>query len=209
MSTRRDFLGGAAALAAAQTPPAALTIDAYCSLGVDREYDLTESELVAAMDRAKVDRAVIAPVDRYLAVDNREGNDRMLAVARRNKRLIAATEGPYRLRKLRYQVVPGFWSVALLYEPRKVSGRAPAILSANGHEPGGKAEEYIQKRCINQAIQGMVVLHPEWIRRPRSCSAWTYTRNLTSPAWCAWASRDIFAYCLPDDQRMALRTRRW
>jgi dienelactone hydrolase len=74
-----------------------------------------------------------------------------------------ATQGPYRLRKLRYQVVPGFWSVALLYEPLKRAGKNPAILSVNGHERGGKAEEYIQKRCINQALQGMVVLHPEWI----------------------------------------------
>lgn len=73
------------------------------------------------------------------------------------------TTGPYRLRKLRYQVVPGFWSVALLYEPLKIPAKAPAILSVNGHEPAGKSEEYIQKRCINQALQGMVVLHPEWI----------------------------------------------
>jgi dienelactone hydrolase len=73
------------------------------------------------------------------------------------------TAGPYRLRKLRYEIVPGFWSVALLYEPAAVRGRLPAILSVNGHEPGGKAEEYLQKRCINQALQGMIVLHPEWI----------------------------------------------
>ena len=58
-----------------------MVIDGYCTLGVDREYDLTESALLQAMDRASVERAVIAPVDRCLAVDNREGNDSMLGAA--------------------------------------------------------------------------------------------------------------------------------
>lgn len=96
MNSRREFLGGTAALAVVQSQPATLTIDAYCSLGVDREYDLTESRLLAAMDKAKVDRAVIAPVDRYLVVDNREGNDAMLTAASRNKRLIpTCTANPW------------------------------------------------------------------------------------------------------------------
>ena len=51
-----------------------MTIDGYTALGVDREYDLTAPDLIAAMDAAEVDRAVIAAVDRRLAVDNREGN---------------------------------------------------------------------------------------------------------------------------------------
>jgi predicted TIM-barrel fold metal-dependent hydrolase len=51
-----------------------MTIDGYTTLGVDREYDLTAPDLLKAMDAAEVDRAVIAAVDRCLAVDNREGN---------------------------------------------------------------------------------------------------------------------------------------
>jgi len=58
-----------------------MNIDGYCTLGVDREYTLTESALLQAMDRAEVDRAVIASVDRFLAVDNREGNDVLLNTA--------------------------------------------------------------------------------------------------------------------------------
>lgn len=58
-----------------------MNIDAYCTLGVDREYDLTEDGLLKCMDAAGVDRAVVAPPDRYLAVYNREGNDMMLAAA--------------------------------------------------------------------------------------------------------------------------------
>jgi uncharacterized protein len=59
-----------------------MTIDGYCTLGVDREYDLDEGALLAAMDRAGVERAIIAAVDRLLAVDNRVGNDLMLRAAR-------------------------------------------------------------------------------------------------------------------------------
>jgi uncharacterized protein len=52
-----------------------MTIDGYTTLGVDREYDLTVSDLLEAMDRSEVERAMIAAVDRCLAVDNREGNE--------------------------------------------------------------------------------------------------------------------------------------
>lgn len=51
-----------------------MTIDGYCTVGVDREYNLTASALLRAMDQAGVEKAVIAPPDRYLAVQNREGN---------------------------------------------------------------------------------------------------------------------------------------
>lgn len=69
----------------------------------------------------------------------------------------------YHLRKLRFEVVPGFYSTALLYQPEVVNGRLPAILNVNGHEQEGKAMEYIQKRCISQARQGIVALNLEWI----------------------------------------------
>ncbi len=69
----------------------------------------------------------------------------------------------YRLRRLRYEIVPGFQSTALLYEPETMPGKAPAILNVNGHESEGKAMEYIQKRCINQARQGFLALNLEWI----------------------------------------------
>jgi dienelactone hydrolase len=69
----------------------------------------------------------------------------------------------YRIRKLRYEIVPGFWSSAALYEPERVAGKAPAVLNLYGHVgPAGKAVEYEQKRCINQALQGMYSLSLEW-----------------------------------------------
>jgi dienelactone hydrolase len=70
----------------------------------------------------------------------------------------------YRMRKIRYEIVPGFWSTAILYEPETLAGRAPAILNVNGHVgPPGKSVEYKQKRCINQALRGIVALNLEWI----------------------------------------------
>jgi dienelactone hydrolase len=73
------------------------------------------------------------------------------------------THQGYRLRKLRYEVVPGLQSVAILYEPEKFEGKVPAILNVNGHVgPAGKAVEYKQKRCINFAKHGIVALNLEW-----------------------------------------------
>lgn len=69
----------------------------------------------------------------------------------------------YRLRKLRFEIVPGFQAAALLYEPQTLNGKVPAILNVNGHEQEGKAMEYIQKRCISQARQGILALNLEWI----------------------------------------------
>jgi dienelactone hydrolase len=69
----------------------------------------------------------------------------------------------YRIRKLRYEIVPGMQSVALLYEPENLRGKAPAILNVNGHVgPPGKSVEYKQKRCITFARHGILALNLEW-----------------------------------------------
>jgi hypothetical protein len=72
--------------------------------------------------------------------------------------------GPgYRIRKLRYEALPGLWVPALLYEPEKLSGKVPVVLNVNGHDPKGKAAPYKQIRCINQAKRGMLALNVEWL----------------------------------------------
>jgi hypothetical protein len=72
--------------------------------------------------------------------------------------------GPgYRIKKLRYEALPGLWVPALLYEPEKLSGKVPVILDVNGHDPNGKAANYKQIRCINQAKRGMLALNVEWL----------------------------------------------
>lgn len=68
----------------------------------------------------------------------------------------------YQVRKLRYEIVPGFWSTALLYEPEKVQGRIPGVLVVMGHFPRGKAMQFNQKLCINYALQGLMALNLEW-----------------------------------------------
>ena len=77
---------------------------------------------------------------------------------------LVATGKGYRLRKLRYEIVPGFQSVALLYEPEKMDGKVPAIVNVNGHVgPPGKSVEYKQKRCITFARNGIMALNLEWL----------------------------------------------
>lgn len=72
--------------------------------------------------------------------------------------------GPgYRIKKLRYEALPGLWIPALLYEPVALSGRVPVILNVNGHDGNGKAAAYKQIRCINQAKRGMIALNVEWL----------------------------------------------
>lgn len=75
---------------------------------------------------------------------------------------IIETDKGYRLRKFRYDIVPGFESTAILYEPQKVTGKAPAILNVIGHEVAGNAAEYEQKRCINFAKRGIFALSLSW-----------------------------------------------
>ena len=73
--------------------------------------------------------------------------------------------GPgYHIRKLRYEAVPGMWIPALLYEPDHLEGKVPVIMNVNGHVGApGKAVDYKQIRCINQAKRGMLALNVEWI----------------------------------------------
>lgn len=81
------------------------------------------------------------------------------------ERLETIEGGPeYVIHKLRYQAVPGMWIPALLYEPKKLSGKVPVILNVNGHDrKDGKASDYKQTRCINQAKRGMIALNVEWL----------------------------------------------
>ena len=69
----------------------------------------------------------------------------------------------YRIKKLRFECLPGWWIPALLYEPTQLSGRVPVVMNVNGHARQGKATDYKQLRCINLVKRGMIVLNPEWI----------------------------------------------
>lgn len=73
----------------------------------------------------------------------------------------------YKVRKLRFEVIPGLWVPALLYEPNELKGRVPAVLNVNGHEGAGNANSYIQARCINLAKKGLLALNIEWFNKGR------------------------------------------
>lgn len=72
--------------------------------------------------------------------------------------------GPgYKIRKFRYEALPGFWIPALLYEPLKLTGKMPVFINPNGHHAGGKAMPYKQRRCINLARRGVLAFNLEFI----------------------------------------------
>ncbi|MDP6469184.1 MAG: hypothetical protein QF918_15655 [Pirellulaceae bacterium] len=76
---------------------------------------------------------------------------------------VIETDHGYRIRKLRFEALPGLWIPALLYEPAKFDGKVPAVLNVNGHEATGKSTAYKQLRCINLAKRGILALNLEWI----------------------------------------------
>ena len=70
----------------------------------------------------------------------------------------------YRIKKLRYEALPGLWIPALLYEPDNLGDkRVPVVMNVNGHDGKGKVAPYKQIRCINQAKRGMLALNVEWL----------------------------------------------
>ena len=80
------------------------------------------------------------------------------------ERGVIETGKGYRIHKLRYEIIPGFYSAALLYEPDNAKPGSPAILNVNGHVGApGKTVEYKQKRCIQFAKHGILALNLEWL----------------------------------------------
>lgn len=71
--------------------------------------------------------------------------------------------GPgYRLKKVRYEAVPGLWIPAILYEPEKMAGKVACAMNVMGHDRNGKEADYQQVRSINLVKRGMLVLNVEW-----------------------------------------------
>jgi bile acid acyltransferase/acyl-CoA thioester hydrolase-like protein len=79
----------------------------------------------------------------------------------------------YQIRRLRLEIIPGFQTVAILYEPDNLTPKMPAILNLNGHNTNGKAANFKQTRCINYALQGMFALNLEWL----NCSELGHPEN--------------------------------
>jgi len=56
--------------------------DAHCHLGRGLSYSVSTGDLLREMDRCGVERAIVVPADRQIAVWNREGNDEVIKAAR-------------------------------------------------------------------------------------------------------------------------------
>lgn len=69
----------------------------------------------------------------------------------------------YKLKKVRFEILPGFWTCGILYEPTEITGKIPVHLAVNGHDGNGKAAPYKQLRCINLAKRGVASLNVDWI----------------------------------------------
>jgi cephalosporin-C deacetylase-like acetyl esterase len=64
----------------------------------------------------------------------------------------------YVIEKLVFESLPGYFVSALLYKPKKITGRVPGVLSPCGHSDVGKAAPPYQILHINLAKRGYVVL---------------------------------------------------
>lgn len=128
----------------------------YCEGAVPRMPEpRTAAEWQAAADRMRAE-ALEHVIYRGRAAAWRDAPSRV-------EMLETLEGGPgYRIRKLRYEALPGLWIPALLYEPETLSGKVPVVLNVNGHDAKGKAADYKQVRCINQAKKGMIALNIEW-----------------------------------------------
>lgn len=64
----------------------------------------------------------------------------------------------YRVEKVIYESVPGFYVTAALFIPKKRKGKTPAIIYASGHTKNGFRSETYQHIIINLVKKGFIVL---------------------------------------------------
>ena len=76
---------------------------------------------------------------------------------------VVMTSSRYRIRKLRYEIVPGMLAPAIVCEPVSRTRPAPAVLNVVGHEDGGKGILHAQQRCVAFAKMGIIALTPDWL----------------------------------------------
>ena len=63
----------------------------------------------------------------------------------------------YRIEKIIYEPIPGYYETGCLYIPDKINGKAPAILNVFGHDQASFREEYYQVIITNLVKKGMIV----------------------------------------------------
>lgn len=64
----------------------------------------------------------------------------------------------YRVEKIVFESVPGYYVTGCVYVPEKIKGKIPAVLYLMGHDQDAFREELYQLININLALKGMLVL---------------------------------------------------
>ena len=64
--------------------------------------------------------------------------------------------GDHVVQKVVYESLPGLYVTALVYVPKEIEGRVPAVLCVNGHWREAKTAALIQKRCMGLARLGVI-----------------------------------------------------
>ncbi|MFN7935966.1 MAG: acetylxylan esterase [Bryobacteraceae bacterium] len=112
--------------------------------------------------------------DRYAAKLRRDMREKVVlrgaakdwAVADRKIEAVESLQGNgYKVRKYRFEILPGLWVPGVVYEPDNLTGKVPAVLNVMGHEKEGISTPYIQERCINLAKRGILAVNVEWLGR--------------------------------------------
>jgi dienelactone hydrolase len=83
----------------------------------------------------------------------------------------------YRIEKLAYESLPGYFVPALLYKPKVISAPRPAVLSPCGHSTNGKAAGPYQILHINLAKRGYIVLTYDPVGQGERSQFWDADRR--------------------------------
>jgi dienelactone hydrolase len=83
----------------------------------------------------------------------------------------------YVVDKLVFESSPGHFVSALLYKPKKITGRLPGIISPCGHSPVGKAAATYQILHINLVKRGFIVLTYDPVGQGERSQFWDVARQ--------------------------------
>jgi len=78
----------------------------------------------------------------------------------------------YTIEKFVYESFPGYFVSAILYKPKNVTGRCPAVISPCGHSPEGKAAKTYQICHVNLARRGYVVMSYDPVGQGERSQCW-------------------------------------
>jgi cephalosporin-C deacetylase-like acetyl esterase len=179
--SRREFL--AASLSLAPTAAAAASQPTFAR-GVDVHQELLDLASVwQARRQARFDVVRTKDAIASLQITLREAFLRLLdglpAPAGVPTIVPTATidADDYEIDKLAYESLPGYFVPALLYRPKKLTSRAPGILSPCGHSTNGKAAREYQILHINLVKRGYVVLTYDPVGQGERSQFWDVARG--------------------------------